>query len=176
MKTRTFLCATRISVALVLLGCINGVQAQPAFHYTKVDFLESLPALWEAAEQQYDGDYLIYFYLKDDPVHAKMDSLFFAHEKISTILNQNYACFAVDLESPLGLRLLEIYQRNSPQINRTDRSFIVLNSQRFLVHRVMYSNGDFHESMYWTLRFFKNSGTFRADGQKYRQLKPVGWE
>ena len=50
------------------------------------------------------------------------------------------------------------------------------NSQRFLVHRVMYLGGDFYESTYGHLKFFKESGTFRADGNKYRQLKPVGWE
>ncbi len=122
MKIRSALASTVLCIAATCAA-----MAQPVFKHSEIEFTVNLPAAYEAANQEHNGDLFIYFFREGDSRHVKMDSLVFSDERLSRYVNDNYAAFAANIDTEVGGRLLEILRQDRP----FDGPFIaVINRQR----------------------------------------------
>lgn len=122
--------------AFLVVALFNVVPAngQALFNKSEVDFNTDLQSALNEAVQKYRGDLFVYFYDKEDPAHARMDSIVFADKRFSEYVNGHFSTLALDMNSPEGRQVMNMYTPDA----RHDRPFIAVMSGQHLTHATFH--------------------------------------
>ena len=155
------------SLLVLALLTVSVAQAQPVFVHSKVEFDLRDRIDLDVARESYDGNVLVYFYRKGHPRHVAADSVLFGDERVGALLNEKYARYAIDLDSPYAGRLFSRFEPGGP----TDEPFILVISLRHDKHRALWGSWEYRhpasgadkamlDQTYWRLSNFAANGTF----------------
>lgn len=130
---------TRLCAFLLLMCafCVEVAHAQQSpFRHAKVQFQGDNHVDLEKARQEYDGNIFLFFYQHDGADQQAADSTFLADERISALLNEKYARYAIDLDSDYAALFFSQVTLGGP----TDTPFVLLISQKHGTHKGMWSS------------------------------------
>ena len=165
---------TRLCAFLLLMCafCVEVAHAQQSpFRHARVQFQGDNHVDLEKARQEYGGNVFIFFYKQEGASQRAADSTFLADERISALLNEKYARYAIDLDSDYAALFFSQVTLGGP----TDEPFLLLISQQHQTHQGIWSSWTYEhplsgvdqmrwDQLYWKLWNFADHGSTMPRG------------